>query len=360
MTDKKISIIVPVYNAGEYLDRCMDTLLGQTMDPGDYEIILVDDGSGDNSGELCDSYSDKNENVTVIHQENKGPAAARNTGLERSCGCYVAFIDPDDLIENNYLEIAYAQAEHYHADIVLFDAYREKVTDSGMVQEDWGHAKYSFTTRDVGEKRSMQRQILYPYMAARAQNLTFDETVPLAAPWDKIYRREFLISKNLRFPEELRVLDDMCFNFKAFGEADLIAYIPTFLYHYRVVENSITNSYRADRIDKDRQVFEYLRSAINDMGLDKADAAVFRQALYCRIIKSFAISLRLYFLNPSNPKAPKEIDEEIKNCIDSMPYKLAFRGVQVFTLEPKLIAVAMACRMKSPHLLRMLFKMQYR
>ncbi len=359
MTDKKISVIVPVYNAAAYLDRCMETLTGQTLPQEDYEIILVNDGSKDNSGAICDSYAEKYENIMALHQDNAGPAAARNTGLEKATGEFVAFIDPDDFLEKNYLEIAYAQGEHHHADIVLFDAYREKVTDNGLTQEAWGHAKYSFTTRDEWEKRTMQRQILYPYMAAKAKNLTFNETVPLAAPWDKIYRREFLASNGVKFPAELRVLDDMCFNFRAFGAAECIAYIPTFLYHYRVEETSITNSYRKDRVEKDRQVFDYLKNAINDMGLDRDEASKFRQALYCRIIKSFAISLRLYFFNPKNPASASEIDEELKNCMDSMPYKLAFKGVYLRNLEPRLIAVALACKMGSTGLLRLMFKLQY-
>ena len=360
MADKKISIIVPVYNASAYLDRCMESLLNQTLGNEDYEIILVNDGSKDNSGEICDSYSEKNENVLALHQDNAGPAAARNAGLLRAMGKYVAFIDPDDRIENNYLEIACAQGERYDADIVLFDAYREKKKPDGPIQESWGHAKYSFFTKDEKEMRSMQRQIIYPYMAAKVQNLTFDRAVPLAAPWDKIYKRSFLSEKNLKFPGQLRVLDDMCFNFKAFGEAKSVAYIPCFLYHYMVEETSITNSYRADRVEKDREVFEYLRNAINDMGLDKDEAARFRQALYCRIIKSFAISLRLYFFNPQNPKTADEIDRELKACLNSMPYKLAFKGVFLRNLEPKLVAVAAACKMKSTALLRFLFKLQYR
>ena len=360
MDNKKVSIIVPVYNASDYLGRCMDSLLSQTMPQSDYEILLIDDGAKDDSGQLCDEYADKYACVRCFHQENAGPAAARNAGLEEAVGDYVAFIDPDDFIEPNYLEIAYAQAQHNHADIVLFDAYREKSEGAFDSREMWGHAKYSFNCADEGERRSMQRQILYPYMAARVGNMSFDRSVPLAAPWDKLYSRSFLNVNNLRFPKELRVLDDMCFNFKAFGAAENISYIPTFLYHYRVEETSITNSYRKDRIQQDIQVFEYLKDAINEMGLDRIEASKFRQALFSRIIKSFTISLRLYFFNPCNPASKKEVDEEILKCISSMPYKLAFKGIRLVNLEPKLKAVTLACRMSSVKILRLLYKLQYR
>ena len=356
----KISAIVPVYNASGYLKRFMDSILKQSMPSDELEIILVNDGSKDNSGEICDVYAKEHDFVKVIHQENAGPAAARNAGLEVASGDYVAFIDPDDMIEEKYMEVAYAQAVRYDSDIVLFDAYREKKNGDEVIRENWGHAKYSFNTSDMADIRSMQRQILYPYMAAKAGSLTFDETVPLAAPWDKLYSRKFLKDNSLCFPKELRVLDDMCFNFKAFGAAKSVSYIPTFLYHYMVEEKSITNSYRQDRVKQDVQVFEYLKDAINEMGLDKAEAARFRQALYARIIKSFAISLRLYFLNPENPATKAEVDSEIRSCIDSMPYKLAFKGINLFGLEPKLIAVTVACKLRSTALLRLLFSLQYR
>ena len=356
----KVSIVVPVYNAEKYLDRCMKTLLEQSMPKGEYEIILVDDGSPDASGKICDNYAKDYDFVTVLHQKNAGPAAARNAGLAKAAGKYVAFIDPDDYIEREYLEVAYAQGVHNHADIVLFDAYREKADGDKRLQELWSHAGFSFNCADEGDIRSMQRQILYPYMTAKAGDISFIKNVPLAAPWDKLFNKAFLQANALAFPEKLRVLDDMCFNFKAFGVAKVVSYIPMPLYHYRVEENSITNSYRKDRVQQDIQVFEYLKQAINDMGLDRVEASRFRQALYARIIKSFAISLRLYFLNPSNPASKSEIDQEIRSTLDSMPYKLAFKSIKLLSLEPKLIAVTLSCRLKSPWMLRCLFKLQYR
>jgi glycosyltransferase involved in cell wall biosynthesis len=356
---KKLSVIIPVYNAAAYLDRCMENLVEQSMASTDYEIILVDDGSPDDSGDICENYSGSYNFITTIHQENAGPAAARNAGLDLATGEYVAFIDPDDIVEKMYLEVAYAQAVHFGSDIVIFDAYRERVKGDETETEKWSHAPYSFNTTSREDIMSMQRQILYPYMAARVDGVTMDKHVPLAAPWDKVYRRSFLVAKGLRFPEELRVLDDMCFNFEAFGEAHSISYIPTFLYHYRVEETSITNSYKADRPQQDMKVFEHLKDSINGMGFDRVESERFRQALYARIIKSFAISMRLYFFNPKNPKSGEEILEELRNYMDTMPYKLAFKGIQLGNLEPKLKVVTMACRLKKPGALRTMYRLQY-
>ena len=98
----KVSIIVPVYNVEPYLRQCLDSILAQTFT--DWECILVDDGSKDGSGAICDEYAEKDSRFRVVHQENKGSSAARNEGLSLSKGIYLSFIDSDDWVENNYLE----------------------------------------------------------------------------------------------------------------------------------------------------------------------------------------------------------------------------------------------------------------
>ena len=360
MSEIKVSIIVPVYNSAKFLNRCMNSLWNQTMPHDEYEIIFVDDGSTDDSGMMCDSYEKEYCSVSVIHQKNAGPAAARNAGLKKAKGTFIAFVDPDDMVDGKYLEVPYVNAIHNNADIVIFDAVRETGEDDNAKKELWNHAKYSFNSKDIREIRSMQRQILYPYMSAKASGMRFNRDIPLAAPWDKMYRRKFLIDNNIIFPEQLRVLDDMCFNFNAFSAAKNISYIPTGLYHYIVEETSITNNYREDRVQQDIKVFKYLKNSIDDMKLNKSEASRFYHALYARMIKSFAISLRLYYFNPSNPKSKKEINKELKNYITSTPYKFAFKGIRFKSLEPKLVAVTMACRLRLLLALRVMYRFQYR
>lgn len=357
---KKVSLIVPVYNVSDYLDRFMDSVLSQSMSGSEFEVILVDDGSTDDSGKKIDYYADAYDFITAYHQENKGPAAARNRGIDEAVGEYVAFVDPDDLLEHRYLETAYNHAFNNDTDIVIFDAYRDRYEGDHLKREMWGHADYGFCTSFTEYKQSMQRQIIYPYMAARVADMSFHRNVPLAAPWDKLYKRSFLEANNLRFCEDLRVLDDMCFNFRAFGAAGRVTYIPAFQYHYTVINTSVTNSYRSDRLVQDIKVFQYLKDEIDAMDIDSAETARFMQALYARIIKSFAISMRLYFFNPKNPKTENEINEELKGYIDTMPYKQAFKGIHLYNLEPKLVAVTLACRLKMVWALRVMYRMQYR
>ena len=373
----KISVILPVYNVEKYLHRCMESILCQTMDPKDFEVIMVDDGARDRSPAICDEYSAKYDNFIVIHQPNGGAAAARNTGLEAARGEYVAFVDPDDYITADYLEVAYTTAHKHGADIAIFDAVRESnVTVNGRVirrtdydklrhrmdREDrfneqlWNHAPASFVTTDKDEILSMRCQILYPYMASRVGKMEFTKDIPLSAPWDKCFKRAFLMEKQLKFPSHLKVLDDMSFNFVAFGEAGKIAYVKRPLYHYCIEPNSITNSYKENRPELDMQVFEYLYSAIQNDFADTNLPVV--QAYYARVIKSFAICCRLCFFNDKNPRTAKERLRQVRAYMDMEPYIDAFAGIRMKNIDYKLKAVTIAGRLGSPRMLRLLDRFQ--
>ena len=113
-----ISVIIPVYNVEKYLNACIESVLSQSFN--DYEIILVDDGSTDNSGALCDEFAAKYDSISVIHQENKGLGGARNTGIDAAKGSYILFLDSDDTIDPDCLKICYEKAEKHNCDMVAF------------------------------------------------------------------------------------------------------------------------------------------------------------------------------------------------------------------------------------------------
>ncbi|MBR4390567.1 MAG: glycosyltransferase [Bacteroidales bacterium] len=116
-----LSIIVPVYNVEQYLNKCVDSLLTQDLMPDEYEIILVDDGSPDRCGAICDDYALRYSNIKVIHRENGGIGAARNSGIEEACGKYVQFVDSDDYLEPNVLKSLVDKMEHDQLDVLRFN-----------------------------------------------------------------------------------------------------------------------------------------------------------------------------------------------------------------------------------------------
>ena len=111
----KVSIIVPVYKVGPYLAKCIDSILSQTLT--DFELILVDDGSPDSCGEICDGYAKKDERIKVIHKQNGGLSSARNAGLDIAKGEYIGFVDSDDYIEHDMYEFLYKNSVQYDTDI---------------------------------------------------------------------------------------------------------------------------------------------------------------------------------------------------------------------------------------------------
>lgn len=119
-----ISVIVPVYNSEKYLKNCIDSVFSQTYQ--NWELVLVDDGSSDASGEICDYYSRSDKRVKVIHQNNAGVSAARNTGIETACGQYIMFIDSDDSITEDCIEILYTYLTNNQADIAAGRTCGEK------------------------------------------------------------------------------------------------------------------------------------------------------------------------------------------------------------------------------------------
>ena len=118
---EKITVIVPVYNVEHYLDKCLDSVIKQTYK--NIEIIVVNDGSTDNSGEICQEYAQKDNRIVYIEKENGGLSDARNAGLDQMTGSYVTFVDSDDWIEQDYVETLYQKITEYQADIAIGNYY---------------------------------------------------------------------------------------------------------------------------------------------------------------------------------------------------------------------------------------------
>ena len=129
----KVSIIVPVYKAEKYLNRCIDSILAQTFT--DFELLLIDDGSPDRSGEICDEYAKKDSRIRVIHKENGGVSSARQRGLDESVGEYTMHADPDDWVEPEMLDELYKKAKEEDADMVICDFFYEYKTGSFICKQ---------------------------------------------------------------------------------------------------------------------------------------------------------------------------------------------------------------------------------
>lgn len=219
-----ISIIVPVYQVRDYVGECVESIQQQTYT--NLEILLVDDGSTDGSGEVCDEYARKDERIRVIHQENKGLSGARNAGLDNVHGEYIAFVDSDDLVLTNYVEKLYGLIMKYEADIAAC-AYVK-----GTTEELQGIRKKYVVFDDAGEICMSSEKMLRQWHGKYKMH----ETVA----WNKLYHRSVWNGRKLmRFPEH-RSHEDVLTSHLIVQSVENIVLTTQSLYLYRIRNGSIT------------------------------------------------------------------------------------------------------------------------
>ncbi|MDR1826422.1 MAG: glycosyltransferase [Rickettsiales bacterium] len=178
MNDPKVSVIVPIYNAEEYLPKCLNSLVGQTLK--DIEIILVDDGSPDKSGEICDSFAKNDGRIKVIHQKNQGVSTARNNGLAVAAGEYVGFVDPDDWVDLDFYQKLYGRAAETGADVIKglyrlidFDGRIQRQPIRIKKADDRHHWCISHTTAICRRNMLKKHNIVYPAGTSNGEDEVF-------------------------------------------------------------------------------------------------------------------------------------------------------------------------------------------
>lgn len=235
----KVSIIVPIYNMEKYLERCLDSLLAQSLK--DIEIITVNDGSTDSSGSILDSYAANDSRIKVFQKNNEGVSSARNFGMKMATGDYIGFVDPDDWVNHQMYKEMYNIATNDHADIVMCTYMREFGTHSKEKIFELPVIVH-FNEKDL--KTKVMRQIIGPLNneLARPDFLDAWGTV-----WCKIYKSELLRAYNIKFEnlKEIGTSEDSLFNIHAVANAKSFVFINTPFYHYwRSNNQSITTNYK--------------------------------------------------------------------------------------------------------------------
>ena len=250
----KISVIIPVYNVADYLPQCLDSVLGQ--DHEDLEVIVVDDGSTDSSGAICDQYAAKDSRVRVIHQANAGAAAAKNAALRVATGEYLSFVDSDDYLEPN--------------------VYGHMLRVLPTTQAD--AAQFSFREVYVNRQEEKLLDMGCPEMDSKTYQVRFTKDWSCPLLWNKLYRREIFAGV---FFEEGHKIDDEYFTYQGFLGARRVAFDTRIVYNYRRRRSSVMASSEAakqrvldcmDSIVKRRMkvigVFPELKAAFDENYLD--------------------------------------------------------------------------------------------
>lgn len=230
--DIKVSVIMPVYNVEKYVGKAIESILNQTMP--EFEFLIVDDGTPDKSGEICDMYALKDERIHVIHKENGGAPSARNAAIEIARGKYMYFMDSDDWAEPTMLEDMYELAERYQAQLVVAGFYIDTYySDTEYLTDD-------FLVEDA----------VYPYAEAFRENAykLFDKNL-LYTPWNKLYLSEYIMENELRFPKTF--WDDFPFNLSVVENVERVVVTSKQYYHFmRARAESETAAYRPEMYRK--------------------------------------------------------------------------------------------------------------
>ena len=224
----KLSIIVPVYNVENYLSQCIDSILNQTLT--DFELILIDDGSSDNSPRICDKYAKKDDRILVIHQENTGVSAARNAGMDVARGEYIGFVDSDDWIESDMYEVMLNIAEKKSLDIVIC-----------------GIKEVRGNVINVRENSNYEDIILFPSNDDLLSDVFARPSKNLGVIWNKIFRKD--IVKNIRFPSNITVCEDLVFLVHLYVRNLKSAVLSQKFYFHRFRLDSVTGG-RTPKLEK--------------------------------------------------------------------------------------------------------------
>ena len=226
MDNPKISVIVPVYNVEQYLPRCIDSILAQTFT--DFELLLIDDGSTDSSGDICDEYAKKDNRIRVFHKENGGVSSARNLGLNNAKGEWIGFIDSDDWIELNCFSVLLEKRNI--ADLIFFGC-------------NFIYPDNSITVYKPTYFHSLERTKIEKCLSALKVNLQAFEY--LGYTWNKLFRKSIIDKYNLSFVEGLTLREDELFTLSYARYIGSIRVLSFPLYNYRVLNTGLTHKIKS-------------------------------------------------------------------------------------------------------------------
>lgn len=346
MDSPLFSIIVPIYNTPEeYLKACIDGIGGQTLK--ELEILLIDDGSGEKTAELCDACAQTDPRVRVIHQVNQGVSAARNRGIREARGQWIMFADADDWLERNACESLYRILKDSDCDMLLFNMTKEY---PGR-QEKLNYGLEDGTVYDMS--RAEVREKLYR-RAMLPPNTDQGRFCTIYYSCDKVFRRTFLQENGLAYPVGLPKSEDKVFILTCLEKLGKLHYVSLPLYHYRMNDQSVCHKY-SDTADSDRRqlaklLFEIASRMDRELAEKKQDPSYQQISRDCNRFIFGIISdvLNLKYYHPNNPNK-KNRNRAARAFLEEEPFRTAIRDCSYSELpgEAKLKKLLLSCGMVS-------------
>ena len=319
-----LSIVLPVYNAEKLLKTCLDSVLDQTF--SDFEVIIINDGSKDSSGHICESYAKKDKRIIYINQINQGVAMARNLGLNMAKGDYIGFVDADDFLEADMFENLLKPTLNREYDVVLAHF---KV---------WNNGKYHIPRSNIPTKRALNDADIKNFIL-QSYYIGSDPIVP--SLWNKIYKNSFLKQHNHLFQNQKGVrASDFWFNFEIFQTAERAFVIEEANYNYNnVISNSIINSFRENQFNGFLEAHKKLITA-NDIFKFKIDNS--------KYFKPLNNNTNQFILSAIESKGYVKAYPFVKQILLNQVFKSSFHYINIKKFHVKLISFFIKNKMIFP------------
>lgn len=294
MRKDKVSIIIPVYNAARHLEKCLNSVLNQTYD--NIEVVIVNDGSTDNSKEICELFAEKNKQIKLINQENSGPSVARNSGIKSSTGKYIQFVDSDDTIEKDMTQ-KYVDSINDEVELVIC-GYRSILIETG--------------NKKIAEKIPKHCGIIHINDFLNIFGVYYENWL-INSLWNKFYTADVIKKNNIGFDPDIRLGEDLLFTLKYIIRCKRINVIPDVLYNYIALESgSLTRSYRKNLFINQKMLFQKVKEFLKENNsYNELNQMINKKMYFDSIIVCFENTI-----NQKNSLNYIKKINEIKNIID--------------------------------------------
>ena len=252
----RISVIVPVYNAEQYLCNCVDSILNQQLK--DIEVILVNDGSTDKSGEMCNDYEQLDKRVRVLHLENQGVSNARNRGIEIASGDYIGFVDADDWIEEKMYSSMLNEISKVNADVAICSYIIFRENSERYVGLPW-------KDHSIFEKKAIAEQVMPVFVAPMDLELNSKQIV-MGSVWRCLFKKEVISVNKIEFDTKMTYTEDLIFLLQFLSKSEKVLTLNTPYYHYRNNKAGITQKYVSNLYINLTRCNQHIKEIFLEMG----------------------------------------------------------------------------------------------
>lgn len=325
----KISIIVPVYKIEKDISRCINSIIGNTYQ--NFELLLIDDGSPDNSGKICDEYAKKDRRIKVIHKENGGVSSARNTGIREASGEYIMFVDGDDWIEENSFEILSKKIETLDSDLFIFGIVKDLYSNNKLIKSEINAL--------------VKEENLNIYELSNKFEYLFN-TIRMLPPWMYLFKSEILKREDLFFNEELVAYEDFDFNMRYLKNCKNITIIPDIIYHY-IIDVNVNQLAKRNKINLVSNMNAVSKSILEFLDNIQANLNV-KEYMYSYIFDLYVLSIKKIAIHRKDIKyieirnILKELrnDDIFRESIEKYGNKLKFYRIFYYLIDRKMYRIA--------------------